>query len=118
MGGTVFRDEVRASDHLIEALKYHLENPNIRCGATEALGKLGDKSTVEPLFVALHDPLTFVSDCAANSLVRVAKTNSAEPLVNDKRVLETLTEALEHEDPDVRENTAHVLRNIGCKPAY
>jgi len=53
---------------------------DLRQGAAEALGKLGDARAVEPLIAALNDTATPVRQSAAEALVRLGAPQAVDPL--------------------------------------
>lgn len=99
---------------LIKALKYNKpvrgfepEAHYFRCSAASALGKMGDKRTVEPLIEALRDSFSDVRYHAAGALGEIGDSRAVEPLI----------EALGDEDYEVRGNAALALGKIEDKRA-
>jgi hypothetical protein len=82
---------------LIKAIQYEKDD-SVRYNAAEALGKIGDARTVEPLIHALRDKDEDVREKAAEAL-----ENMGEPAVKP------LTQALKDKDRDVQERVAQVL---------
>jgi hypothetical protein len=81
------------------------EEENLRTGAAETLGKIGDKRAVESLIEALRDEDCDVRKEAAYALGEIG----------DKRAVEPLIAALRDEDSGVREAAASALGEIGDK---
>jgi HEAT repeat protein len=106
-----------AVDHLIQALRD--ENPRVRWGAAEALGKIGDRKAVPSLiqYLRVHN-----SKEAAKALGYIGDTRAVEPLIQilnksrsetviwalgeigDARAVEPLIQALKDECSKVQEH--------------
>jgi len=84
----------------IDALKD--EDSDVREGAAEALGEIGDKRAVEPLILALKDEDWIVREGATGALGEIG----------DERAVEPLTEALKDENYQVREAAKKALADI------
>ena len=109
--------------------------PSIRENAVKALGKIGDRETIESLRAALNDPDDEVQQSAASALQEIErklsyfKTQIAQLKDEDYRVinkteralikdkdplaLEALIAALKDEDPSVRVRAAGILSQKG-----
>ncbi len=109
------------------------ENVLVRCNAAIALGKIGDKRTVEPLINMLDDENESVRKCAVFSLGEIGDREVVEPLIkalgdkdeevrryatealgkiDKKKAVEPLTKALDDDSEDVRKGAAYVLENM------
>ena len=76
-----------------------MKDKEVRRGAAEALGKLGDTRAVEPLIEALGDGSEYVRNSAAGALGKLGDTRAVEPLI----------EALEDEYGKIRRAAAEAL---------
>ncbi|MEX2720691.1 MAG: HEAT repeat domain-containing protein, partial [Candidatus Wukongarchaeota archaeon] len=123
-----------AVEPLIQALKD--KDINVRRGAAETLGKIGDARAVEPLTQSLKDgdkdvrrnstrALGKIGEPAVEPLMMALKDKdvdvrkrAAETLgeIGDARAVEPLTQALKDEDGDVRWNAVGALDKLGWKP--
>ncbi|GAH76877.1 unnamed protein product, partial [marine sediment metagenome] len=83
------------------------EDKNIRREAASALGKIGDKSAIEPLTKALDDEDKNIRREAASALGKIG----------DKSAIECLIKALKDEDKNVRREVVSALGKIGDKSA-
>lgn len=91
----------QASQTLVKALK---DEPYVRMAAADALGKLGDPSTVASLIdVLLKDKLYYVSKAAAQALGVVRDSMAVDPLIF----------SLKHAEWEVRRAAATALGKIG-----
>jgi|GEM_PF-3411545 len=88
---------------------------DVRIGAAEALGKIGDKKAIEPLIIALRDWDWRVRYAAIEALEKIEpewhKTEVAK-----KQVPEFIN-ALRDKNSDIRKATARVLGKIGDERA-
>jgi hypothetical protein len=79
------------------------EGADVRCGAAEALGKLGDARAVEPLIACLEE-----LDWAVRNSAAIALGN-----LRDARAVEPLIACLKAQDARVRASAAIALGNLG-----
>ena len=124
----------QAVEQLIQTLKD--EDSQVRDGAAQALGEIGDKRAVEPLINVLKaDKNFYVRGGAANALGKLKDTGAVEPLINalkadknsyvrggaanalgklkDTRAVEPLINALKaDEDSHVRWGAANALGEL------
>ncbi|MFO7966766.1 MAG: HEAT repeat domain-containing protein [Archaeoglobaceae archaeon] len=117
---------------LIEALKN--DDWRVRYRAAQAIGTLGDPRAGSALVRALDDPVKDVRKNAAWALGEISNKVAVEPLLEtvkndesqevrfeaeeaiiklDTKAVNTLIDALEQDDPRVREFTAEALGEIG-----
>ena len=129
--------DTRVVKLLIQAL--HDNNwGNRRRRAANALGKLGDKSAVEPLIQALKESDVQIRRAAAGALEKVGNAEAVEALIQslkdtdksvrllsanalgkigDSRAVEHLIQALMDKEEDVRWYSAMALGEIGDQRA-
>jgi HEAT repeat protein len=110
-----------------------------RAQAAHALGKIGDKRALLPLFAALiGDEEPHVRSTAAQALAAIGDTRAVEPLtaalkdqesyvrmvvakslgeLGDERAVDSLVTALKDTDASVRKSAATSLAILGSKPA-
>ncbi|MDD2764709.1 MAG: HEAT repeat domain-containing protein [Opitutaceae bacterium] len=79
------------------------EVAEIRPGAAEALGRLGDRQAVDPLIKCLQDEAVSVQQNAATAL----------GLLGDRRAVDPLIEAFQNADPMVKRPAAEALGLLG-----
>lgn len=109
----------------------HDEDPILRSWAAWALGKIGDKSALEPLLKALYDPEPIVQGRAAEALVEIEAIEELLQLcsdenstvrglvikalgkVRDERVIDSLVRALDDPSPSLRAVAAESLGQVG-----
>jgi HEAT repeat protein len=94
-------------DGLIKALQH--QSRSVREEAIPYLALLGDKRAVEPLAALVNDPDEYES-------LRLWATLARGDL-GDQRVVESVIEALNHNDEDVRECAAEALGKLGDQRA-
>jgi HEAT repeat protein len=94
--------EKRDVKGLIKALGYEKDR-DVREGAAEAIGKIGDPRAVEQLIKALNDSDWRVHRNSASALGRIADGRAVEPLIR----------ALNGRDLGVRQSAAEALGKIG-----
>jgi len=93
----------------VEPLVKILKNTNdqMRHGAAEMLGEIGDARAVEPLVVALKDEAGRVRHAAAQSLGQIGDARAVEPLIA----------AVKDDSEHVRKSAAKALGQIGDSQA-
>ena len=103
--GAKIRYQANTLQPLIAALVD--KNLTVRLSASEALGKIGDKTAVDALILALSDEDSGV------------RSNAAEALgeIGDKTTVDALILSLRDEDSTVRWSAAYALGEIGDKAA-
>jgi HEAT repeat protein len=114
---------------LIRALRYR-KDFQVREGAAQALGEIGDPRSVGPLIDTLRDEQLTVRWSAADALAKIGDARAVEPLIaafkdkllrnvkalgqiNDTRAVEPLCAALEDKSHEVRHAAAKGLGKIG-----
>jgi HEAT repeat protein len=90
---------------LIKALDYE-KDYSVRQAAADALGQMGDTSSVEPLIAALKDSDSDVCKAATDALGRIGDARAAEPLVI----------VLKDGFYDARHAAADALDKVGWRP--
>jgi HEAT repeat protein len=95
--------DARVVTALISALKD--TDSYVRGQAAAALGEIGDKRAVQPLITVLReDDYLYVRQESAKALGKIKDASAVQPLIN----------ALNDESPDVREEAAKALIEIGA----
>lgn len=105
---TIVKIGKSAVESLIKALKD--TDWEVRCGAAEALGKIGDARAVEPLLKAMGDEDALVRRNAKEAVERIC------PATSEKMNM-LIIKALENKDRKVRLYAADILEERGWKPA-
>lgn len=118
----------------VELALQSLKNPDgyVRWKAAEALGKMGDETTVPVLIEALDDKAAGVREFAAKALGEIGDSQAMEPLIDaledksnfvrleavkalegiaDERAISPLVKSLK--DSELRQNAANALAEIG-----
>jgi len=114
---------------LLKALEYK-KDYHVRMAAVDALGRIGDRSAVEPLILMLEDCNSNLREAAVKALVKIDDTNTEEILIdflknsvlkdnyelfdaldkiNNPCVVEVLIASLKFTDTHARRHAARIL---------